>query len=203
MTHPQPSTTEPFLPVPAPVAVRLDPRSTALLVMDITDPLCTNRARCVASVAPIASLLDRARQSGANVLYTVGGKPPTVILDAVQPRGSEPIVRGRANKFHDTDLQALLDERGVTTLLLVGTAANGAVMYTAFAANVRGYTVAVPADGISADDAAIEGFVAWQLLNQPGFTNPGNEPLMPERVTLTRTNLVTFKAVPANDGDTR
>jgi nicotinamidase-related amidase len=178
--------------VPEPVATRLDPQVTAVLVMDITDPLCTKRPRCVASVPAIAGLIERARGSGAPVIYTVGPMQPAVILDPVAPRDGEVVVRGRADKFHGTELDEALRQRGVTTLLLVGTAANGAVLYTAFAANLRGYTVAVAIDAISADLEATERFVAWQLLNQPGFTNADNTPLATQRVTLTHTDLVTF-----------
>jgi nicotinamidase-related amidase len=182
------------LTVPEPVAIRLEPRMSALLVMDITDPLCANRPRCLASVPRIASLLGQARASGTHVIYTVGPKLPTVILDAVAPLDSEPIVRARADKFQGSELDDLLRDRGVGTLVLVGTAANGAVMYTAFEANLRGYTVAVAVDAISADLEATERFVAWQLLNQPGFTNSDNSPLAAQRATLTRTDLVTFGA---------
>lgn len=173
--------------------MRLDPRVTAFLVMDITDPLCTKRPSCMASVPRIVTLLEKARESGVHVVYTVGPTLPTVILDDVAPRESEPVIRARADKFHGSELDTVLRERGVTTLLLVGTAANGAVMYTAFEANLRGYTVAVAVDGISAEQDATERFVAWQLLNQPGVTNPDNQPLLAERVTLTRTDLVTFE----------
>lgn len=181
--------------VPAPALVHLDPRATALLVMDITDPLCTNRPHCMTTVPRISALLADARAGGAHVIFTVGPKLPTVILDPVAPLDSEPVVRARADKFHGSELDDRLRERGVTTLLLVGTAANGAVMYTAFAANLRGYTVAVAVDAISADDEATTGFVEWQLVHQPGFTNPENEALAPERVTLTRTDLVRFTDV--------
>jgi nicotinamidase-related amidase len=179
------------LPTPPPVPVRLESRSTVLLVMDITEPLCTERPRCMESVPRIAALLSRAREAGAGVVHTIG-RQPTTILEAVRPRESEPVVQARANKFHGSQLDELLRGRAATTLLTVGTAANGAVMYTAFAANLRGYTVAVAVDGISAGDEFIERFVRWQLLNQPGFTNATNQPLTSERVTLTRSDLVTF-----------
>jgi nicotinamidase-related amidase len=189
---PSSSTAESAPAVPAPVPVRLDARTTALLVMDVADPICTNRPSCVASVPRIAALLADARAGGAHVIYTAGLKLPTTILDPVAPLEAEPVVRARANKFHGSELDELLRERGVRTLLLVGTAANGAVMYTAFAANLRGYTVAVAVDAISSDDERTTRFVEWQLVHQPGFTNPANEPLSPERVTLTRTDLVRF-----------
>lgn len=176
------------------MAVCLDPRVTVFLLMDITEPLCTNRPRCVASLPRIAFLLRETRRSGAHVIHTVGPKLPTVILDEVAPLESEPVVRARADKFFGSELDSLTRQRGATTLLLAGTAANGAVLYTAFGANLRGYTVAVAVDAISADHEVTERYVAWQLLNQPGFRNSRNEPLVSERVTLTRTDLVTFVA---------
>ena len=179
---------------PEPAAVHLDPRTTALVVMDIIDPLCTKRPRCVASIPRIAALLADARRSGAHIVHTVGPRQPATILDGVAPREGEPVVSGRADKFFDTELNDVLRSAGVETLLLVGTSANGAVLYTSFAANLRGYTVAVAVDAISADDPATEVIVAWQLLNQPGYANPANDPLTPERVTLTRTDLVSFQA---------
>lgn len=180
------------LPTPTPVPVELDPATTALVVMDITDPLCTGRPDCVASVPGIASLLARARDAGAHVVHTVGPRTPTRILDEVEPLDDEPVVSGRADKFFDTGLDDILTTKGVRTLLLVGTAANGAVMYTAFGANLRGYTVVVAADGLSADTSAAVDFVLWQVVNQPGMNNQGNEPLAAQRVTVSRTDLVSF-----------
>jgi nicotinamidase-related amidase len=188
------------LHVPEPVAVELDPRDTALLVMDITDPLCLKRPSCVASVPLIASLITRARASGTPVIYTIGPKRPTLILNEVAPAGAEPVIPGRADKFYKTDLHGVLRGAGVSTLVIVGTAANGAVLYSSFAANLRGYAVVVAADAISAESEIVERAVRWQLLNQPGYTNPENDPLMPERVTLSAVELIRFRQ-PADNAD--
>lgn len=177
---------------PAPVSVRLDPSKTALLVMDITDPLCSNRPACLESVARIAGLLERARAAGASVVYTVGPRTPTVILDEVSPLDDEPIIGGRADKFFGSDLDRVLSEADVEVVTMVGTAANGAVMYSAFGANLRGYTVVVAGDAITSDDEATTEFVRWQLLNQPGMLNRENDPLTAARVTLSTTDLIEF-----------
>ena len=55
----------------------------------------------------------------------------------------------RADKFFNTNLDQILKDHGAQTLLAVGSAANGAVLYTTFGAVERGYTVAVATDGIS------------------------------------------------------
>jgi nicotinamidase-related amidase len=180
---------------PPPVPVILDPRETALVVMDITDPLCSSRPACVATVPRISSLLADARAAGVAIVHTAGRHRPIVFLDPVAPLPNEPVIAARADKFHDSELETALRERDARTLLLVGTAANGAVLYTAFAANLRGFTVAVAVDAISSEHDATTDWVAWQLVNQPGFTNTTNAPLAAERVTLTRTDLVSFGEV--------
>jgi hypothetical protein len=77
--------------------------------------------------------------------------------------------------------------------VLVGTLANGAVLYTSFGANVRGYTVVVAEDGLSGDRPFDLIVTRYQVLNQAGFANPQNTPLATERVTLSRGDLITFR----------
>ena len=77
--------------------------------------------------------------------------------------------------------------------MIVGTAANDAVLYTSFGASTRGYTVVVAEDGISAPDDFAVLLTRYQLLNQPGFGNPENEPLRERAVTLSRTDLINFQ----------
>ena len=86
----------------------------------------------------------------------------------------------------------MLKSKGIKTAVIVGVSANGAVLYTAFEANLRGYTVVVAADGISADPFPLF-LTQYQVLNQPGFPNPNNTPLAENRVTLNRSDLITFR----------
>jgi nicotinamidase-related amidase len=160
--------------------------------MDITDSICLRRPACVASVPRIAALLAAARTAGVRVIHTIGPRQPTAILDGAAPLPCEPVVTGRADKFYATDLEALLGEPASRTLVLAGTAANGAILYTSFAANLRGFTVVVPVDAVSADDDVTLRFALWQLLNQPGMTNAANDAGAPGRVTLSSTELITF-----------
>jgi hypothetical protein len=53
--------------------------------------------------------------------------------------------------------------------------------------------VVVAQDGISAEPEFPITLTRWQLLNQPGFTNADNKPLAKGFVTLSTTELVTFK----------
>ena len=52
-------------------------------------------------------------------------------------------------------------------MIVVGTAANGAVLYTASGAAVRGMKVIVAVDGVSGDTTYVEQYVAWHLANVP------------------------------------
>lgn len=182
--------------IPDPVAVQLDPSTTALLVLDITSVICTPRPACVQSVSQIAALLKKARDAKvALVAYSDTGGTSTV-LPGVAPQPGDPKVSGRADKFFGTDLDKILKDKGIKTVVVTGSAAHGAVLYTTFGANIRGMSAVVAEDGISVGTGA-EAFgmtvAEWQLLNEPGFANPTNKPLDPGHVTLSRSDLITFK----------
>lgn len=158
-------------PPPELKAVRVDPKTTALLILDIetrtVDP--ARRPRAVASVPAIRGLLERARDKGAAVVYSTTGKSsPTDILPEVAPRPGEPSVKASVDKFFGTGLEDLLRERGAKRVIVVGTAAEGAVLNTATGAALRGLEVIVPVDGISSSDLYAEQYVCWHLLNAPG-----------------------------------
>jgi hypothetical protein len=186
---PAPAAT-PSAAVPDPVPASLDPTTTAFLALDFTDRICAPQPACVAVLANVANGLAAARAEGALVVYstTPGG---TVVSD-LTPQPGDPILSSRADKFFHTDLDAILQQAGITTLVITGTASNGAVLYTAFAANERGYTVVVATDGISASNDIADFVARYQLLNQPGFSNPQNTPLKPNAVTLSRIDLISF-----------
>ncbi|MDE3193007.1 MAG: isochorismatase family protein [Chloroflexota bacterium] len=182
--------------IPEPVAVQLDAATTAVLVLDITNVICTPRPACVQSVPKIAALLKKARDAKvALVAYSDTGGTSQV-LPEVAPQTGDPKVSGRADKFFNTDLDKILKDKGIKTVVVTGSAAHGAVLYTTFGANERGMTAVVAVDGISVGTGA-EAFgmtvAEWQVLNEPGFANATNKALDPGHVTLSRSDLVTFK----------
>jgi nicotinamidase-related amidase len=179
---------EPALPDAAPVAV--DANTTAFLVLDINSAVCAPRPTCTATVPAIARLLDKARAAGAFVGFSTTGTAD--VISDIAPRPGEPVVPARADKFFNTDLDQLLQQHGIKTLVLVGSAANGAVLYTSFDAVERGYTVVVATDGISSGQDFDTYLAEYQLLNQPGFANATNDPLHSNAVTLSRGDLITF-----------
>jgi nicotinamidase-related amidase len=171
-------------PAPELKRVTIDPKGSALLVLDIVKQTCPPRPRCVASVPKIRGLLTQARDKGVAVIYSLipGGTVADILME-VAPQGGEPIVVSGPDKFLGTDLEKILKDKGVQTVIIVGTAAHGVVIYTASGAALRGLKVIVPVDGMSAADAYPEQYTAWHLANAPRVG---------PQVTLTRIDMVQY-----------
>jgi nicotinamidase-related amidase len=176
--------------VKAPVApelkpVTVDPKTTALLMLDyIPAPYCSANPRCVATLPAVKGLLTEARAKGATVIYSIAGKyEASDIIKDVAPAANEPWVKSKADKFLNTELEKILKDKGVQTVIVTGTAANGAVLYTSTAAAIRGLKVIVPVDGLSGDDLYPEQLTVWQLAHGPGFG---------QLVTITKSDMIKF-----------
>ena len=157
-------------PPPAVKAVTVDRATTALLMLDFNHQTCNEqrRPRCVASIPKVKQLLAAARAAKIPVVYSLGGGGTPADLPAeLAPTPDEPIVTSGVDKFAKTDLGKILEDKGVKTVIVVGAAAHGAVLYTASDAAMRGLKVIVPVDGMSADNAYAEQYTAWHLANAP------------------------------------
>ena len=180
--------------IPDPVPVTVERGTTALLVMDFSNPPCSFFPGACDRAVPVASdLLMRARAADMFVVHTTTTIPGAAVLAEVAPLSSEASVAALADKFLDTSLDDLLRGRGIKTLILVGFASEGAVLYTGSEAIFRGYTVVVADDGVSSITPFGALFVRYQLLNLPGRDNAQNEPLRAGRVTLSRSDLITIQ----------
>lgn len=176
--------------IPDPVKVTMDPAATAVLVLDLSDTFVAQAPAIKETVPAVKQLLDRARAAGARVVFSLGRAAEQKVFADLDPRPGEGVVRSSADKFFNTDLADRL--QGIRYAVVVGTAANGAVLYTSFGCCARGMTVAVAEDGISTREPFSTWVARYQLLDQPGFQNKQNEPLKEKAVTLTRTDLITF-----------
>jgi nicotinamidase-related amidase len=179
---------------PDPVPVVLNPATTALLIFDIVDPICTRQPNCTGKMVPaIASLLARARQAGVTVAF--GTRAPTMSnwLPEVRPAPGDIKIESQAqDRFYNTDLDKTLKAKGITTLILAGWKVSGSVTYTSVGATLRGYTVVVPVDAsLDATDYEIA-IGLYQILHQHS-ANAANEPLKNRASTLSRTDLIAFK----------
>jgi nicotinamidase-related amidase len=172
-------------PAPALKPVTVDPKTTALLMLDFMKQNCGQRARCLATVPAMKKLLGDARAAKATVIYSYFGKTTAadIVDPALAPAAGEASVTSFADKFLQTDLEKMLKDKGIQTVITVGTAANGAVLYTATGAGLRGFNVIVPVDGLSSVDAYSEQFSTWQLANGPTFG---------QKVTITKSDMIKF-----------
>lgn len=169
---------------PALKPVTVDPKTTALLMLDFVAPNCNPRPRCVASVPGAKKLLDDARSRGMTVVHaTTTATKAADILPDLAPRGDEPVVSSGVDKFRNTELEKILKDKGIQHVIAIGTAAHGAVMYTASGAVLRGMKAIIPVDGMSANDPYPEQYVAWHLTNAP---------VIGPNVTLTRFDMLKF-----------
>jgi nicotinamidase-related amidase len=173
-------------PPPAIKPVALDAKKTAVIVMDFNQRNCipAQRARCAAVLPKVQKLLGAARAKGLLVVHTyTPNMQQTDISKDVTPAAGERVLQVRGDKFQGNDLEKYLKDKGITTILLVGTSGNGAVLFTAIGGSQRGFKVVVPIDAMPADTAYQEQFAIWEIANGPGVR---------EDSTLTKLDMLTF-----------
>ncbi|MGD0419175.1 MAG: isochorismatase family protein [Xanthobacteraceae bacterium] len=113
---------------PAFKPVTVNPKTTALLMLDFMNQNCGKRPRCLASIPVMKKLLGEARAAKAAVVYSLIHNSTTddVIKD-VAPTTDEPWVISGPEKFLNTDLEKIFKDQGIETVIVTGTATNGAV----------------------------------------------------------------------------
>jgi nicotinamidase-related amidase len=179
-------------PPPAPQlkSVTIDPKTTALLVLDLMKGNCGARPRCVATVPNVKKLIDEARAHDMMIAYTLVGADPTpagMVDQSLVPRANDYRIErsGGADKFVRSTLDQGLKQKGIKTVIVTGTSAQGAVAGTANGAAQRGYKAIVPVDGMSAEDPYNEQYAAWHIYK-------GGPARLTNNATLTRSDLIKF-----------
>ncbi|HEV7664661.1 MAG TPA: isochorismatase family protein [Chloroflexota bacterium] len=185
--------TQADLTVPEPASVSLDAATTSLVAIDFLQSTCASNPLCVNTLPAMANALSTARTANAHVIYSVHLAPDNNIVPEVAPLLAEQVFAAiPGDKFFDSNLDYLLRQTGTTTVVLSGVSSNSGVMYTTAAAIQRGYTVVIATDAIAAANELSTTVALWQLLHGPG-ANPQNVPLQPKAVTLSRSDLITYK----------
>jgi len=173
-------------PAPELKMVTLDPATTALLLLDFNKQTCNaeRRPRCITSIPKVEKLAAAARAKGVFVVYSLSaGATSADIAKELAPKSGDPVVTSGPDKFLGTDLEKILKDKGIKTVIVTGTAAHGAVLYTASGAALRGMKVVIPVDGMSAESLYAEQYVAWNLVNAPRIS---------AETTLSRTDMIKF-----------
>jgi nicotinamidase-related amidase len=169
--------------------VKLEAKTTALLVMDFTVQTCTQarRPRCAASVAKVKSFVEQARAKGALIIYSVAvpKSGPGDILKELTPAAGELVLPPLGpDKFIHSELEKTLRDKSIRTVVAMGTQAQTSVLHTGGAAALRGFDVVVPVDAMSADDLFPELYTAWHLANAARISS---------KVTLTKLDMIGFE----------
>ena len=168
--------------------VLLVPKETALLVMDFTVQTCTieRRKRCADSVPKVKAFVESARAKGTLIIYSVAvpkSVPGDILKELTPAVGEEVLPPLGPDKFINSDLEKTLRDKGITTVVAMGTQAQTSVLHTGADAALRGFKVIVPVDAMSADDLFPELYTAWHLANAARISN---------QVTLTKLDMISF-----------
>ena len=118
-------------------------------------------------VAPLARLIDAARQSDMLTVYvndnhgdwTAGraklaeralGGPDPALIEPILPRDDVPfLVKARHSAFYDTQLEYLLRQAEVDRVVLAGQVTEQCILYSALDAHVRHFKVMIPRDAVA------------------------------------------------------
>lgn len=184
-------------PAPKLQSVTLDPKTTALLIVDIIKQTCNTqrRPRCVAMLPKVQKLLAEARAKGVFVIYALFPSPSpatfpnpkiTDYVPELAPKGNEPIVTAFVDKFaladKDTGLEKMLNDKGIKNFVPVGVASHNGVLFTSVAAAFRGFNVVVPVDGMAGNNAYEDQLTAYTLTSSIVY-----------KVTLTSIDMLKFE----------
>jgi nicotinamidase-related amidase len=156
-----------------------DPDATAVVVVDMQNGFCHPDGSLYAPgseavIDSIGTLMNRARDAGASVVFTRDVHPPeqfegnhyydefdrwgehvvegtweTEIVDGLDVREEDHVVtKYTYDAFYETDLEGYLDAHGIDDLLICGTLANVCVLHTAGSAGLRDFKPVLVEDAI-------------------------------------------------------
>jgi ureidoacrylate peracid hydrolase len=154
-------------------SLRIDPRHTAVVVVDMLNDFCTEGGAMVLPgaerlYAPQNALMARYRDAGCPILFIVDSHRPGLrrdreflkrtphciegswgaeIVSALERRPQDmTIVKRRYSAFFNTDLDLTLRDMDIETLVVMGVVTNICVRSTVHDGFFLGYRIAVPYD---------------------------------------------------------
>ncbi|MER6126321.1 cysteine hydrolase family protein [Streptomyces sp. NPDC001795] len=133
---------------------------TALLVIDVQNGVVDGSHNRDSMIANINALIDKARAEDVPVVWVQhsddGLKRDSESWQYVPElvrRDTEPLVhKTYGDSFEDTDLEAVLAERGVGRLVVTGAQTDACIRSTLHGALVRGYDVTLVGDAHTTED---------------------------------------------------
>lgn len=157
--------------------VRIDARTTAIIVVDMLNEFCKPGGAMVlpgyeALVPPQRRLITAARQMNCPIVFAVDthrknvrqdrewlkraphcveGSWGAAVIDDLEPKADDIyVVKRRYSAFFNTDLDVTLKDAKVDTVVVCGVVTNICVRSTVHDAFFLGYTVVVPEDCVAA-----------------------------------------------------
>ena len=173
----------------------------ALLVVDMVNDFVTGvfgSERSLAMVPRLAALLARTRAAGVPVVYcsdshlagidveltvhpdhAIRGTWGAEIVPELAPEPADySLTKRRYSAFFGTELEVLLRELDVDTVLLTGVATNGCVRHTAADAFFHGFKVVVVEDCVESRDEASQRLGLEQMERAYGASIVASDALM-------------------------
>jgi nicotinamidase-related amidase len=137
-----------------------DRPNTALLVIDVQNDIVAGGHNRDDVIANIAVLVDKARAGNVPVVWVQhsSGEVPRGsdgwrYVPELTQEESEPVVHKQyADSFEDTDLEAVLAERKIGSLIVAGAQTDECIRSTLHGAIVRGYDATLVADAHTTED---------------------------------------------------
>ncbi len=133
---------------------------TAVLVIDVQNGVVAEAHARDTVVANIASLVEKARAADVDIVW-VQHNSENLPRDSdewhyvpeLPQRAGEPVVhKAYGDSFEETDLEEVLAERGVGSLLVAGAQTDECVRSTLHGAITRGYDATLVADAHTTED---------------------------------------------------
>src|SRR5262249_45834115 len=171
--------------------VTLDAKTTAVLVLDLNARCHDAKQICNKLTPRLGEFLEKARAANVLIVYSVSaaakGTPLGEVATPLKRRDNEPIVYPDAfDKFTGGELQAILKDKGIKTVVVTGASTNSAVLYTATsAARMHRYNVVIPMDGMVANSNYEQEYTFHQFTVLPSEAN--------KQVQVTKLEMVGFK----------
>ncbi len=163
--------------------------NTALLVIDMQNGIVEQAVNRNAVVSTIASLVRRARDADVGVVWVAHSSDEVPrnseawqYVPELERREDEPLVHKQyGDSFEATDLEALLADRGVGRLVVVGAQTDACIRSTLHGALARGYDATLVGDAHTTEDLSAYGApppeqviahtnLYWQYQTAPGRT---------------------------------
>ena len=183
-------------------ALVVDPRRTAVLVVDMLNEFCKEGGAMVlpgyeALIGPQTRLIEAARTAGAPIVFVVDthrrhmrrerefvkrtphcieGEWGCQVIEELAPREDDIfVIKRRYSGFFNTDLDLTLKDMGVDTVVVMGVVTNICVRSTVHDAFFHGYQVIVPEDCVAATGPREQESSLYDIATHFGFVSDAKE----------------------------